>query len=821
MSYRIGVGLLAAGLLLGVVSVQGDEVGSQERNSVVRAEVRAESQSAEQETRASQGPPGHLERPHDPYVPVPPERRRTAPALLWSRNGYVSVQVNVDANGDNIVGDAANEPSIAIDPTSPSRMVIGWRQFDTIASDFRQAGWGYTADGGETWTFPGVIEPGVFRSDPVLDSDTQGNFYYNSLTTDWTDFWCHVFISTDGGQSWDAGTYAHGGDKQWMVIDRTDGIGQDNIYADWTSNYSVCYPGHFTRSYDGGQTYLACTSIPGDPFWGTLAIGPDGELYVCGNGFVVAKSSTMQDAGQPAQWDFTTTVNLGGSMGYSGGPNPGGLLGQVWIAVDRSDGPTRGNVYLLCSVDPPGADPLDVMFARSTDGGSTWSAPVRVNDDLSTSAYQWFGTMSVAPNGRIDIVWSDTRNDPGGYDSEVYYSYSGDAGQTWSINQALTPAFDPHLGWPQQNKLGDYYDMISDDSVAHLAYAATFNGEQDVYYVRISRLLSIGFPNGLPELLTPGEPTEITIQILEGDESYVADSGTLYHRYDGGTFQTSPLVPLGGELYRATLPAAYCDDTPEYYFSAEGTESGTLYQPPNAPASYYTADVGETVIVMADDFDTDQGWTVENSPELTDGAWDRGVPVGGGDRGDPPTDYVDDNSDVDGGYTWLLSPTIDLSEGDALVQYALWYTNNFGGDPNNDLFKVHVSNDNGVNWTLVSIFGPYTSSGWSVHTFMVGDFLTPTGQVMVRFEASDLAGGSVVEAGIDDFAVIRIVCEEVECPGDLDGDRDVDLADLAALLANYGTTSGAEYEDGDLDGDGDVDLSDLSALLAVYGTTCP
>jgi hypothetical protein len=59
------------------------------------------------------------------------------------------------------------------------------------------------------------------------------------------------------------------------------------------------------------------------------------------------------------------------------------------------------------------------------------------------------------------------------------------------------------------------------------------------------------------------------------------------------------------------------------------------------------------------------------------------------------------------------------------------------------------------------------------------------------------------------------------CPGDLDGDNDVDLSDLSALLANYGITGGAAYEDGDLDGDGDVDLSDLSALLSVYGTTCP
>jgi len=59
------------------------------------------------------------------------------------------------------------------------------------------------------------------------------------------------------------------------------------------------------------------------------------------------------------------------------------------------------------------------------------------------------------------------------------------------------------------------------------------------------------------------------------------------------------------------------------------------------------------------------------------------------------------------------------------------------------------------------------------------------------------------------------------CVGDLDGDNVIGLGDLAIQLANFGTTSGAEYEDGDLDGDGDVDLADLAVLLAVYGTPCP
>ncbi|MCP3981448.1 MAG: hypothetical protein GY716_19285 [bacterium] len=431
---------------------------------------------------------GHLEVQRDPYIAAPRSGQPRSLTGPIGGTGYPSFQVNVDAGGLNIVGDAANEPSIAVDPTDPLKMVIGWRQFDTITSDFRQAGFGYSADGGRTWTFPGVIEPGIFRSDPVLDADADGNFYYNSLTTDefQTDFWCHVFKSTDGGATWDNGTYAYGGDKQWQAIDTTDGIGRGNIYASWNDVFSTC-SGHFTRSTDGGQSFESCTSAPGNPYWGTVAVGPDGELYISGTGFVVDKSVTARDPGQAVVWQTSTSVDLGGSINFGGGPNPAGLGGQAWVAVDHSDGSSRGNVYLLCSVDPPGPDPADVMFARSTDGGLTFGTPIRVNNDTSTDAWQWFGTMSVAPNGRIDVVWLDTRADPGGYDSVLYYCSSTTAGATWSANEAITAPFDPHIGWPQQDKMGDYFDMVSDDRGADLAYAATFNGEQDVYYVRIGQ----------------------------------------------------------------------------------------------------------------------------------------------------------------------------------------------------------------------------------------------------------------------------------------------------------------------------------------------
>jgi len=436
--------------------------------------------------------PFQNEVPDDPYIASPRADHPRSPAVRFSRDSFTTVQVNTDEFGQNIVGDAANEPSLAVDPNDPDKMVIGWRQFDTVASNFRQAGYAYTTDGGQTWTFPGVIEPGVFRSDPVLDSDSEGRVYYNSLTVEASDYLCDVFRAEAAGLPWDAGTPARGGDKQWMVIDKTGDVGDGNIYAFWTSYFSSCPPGFFTRSTDGGDSFEACTEIPDEPYWGSLAVAPGdgfnpgGTLFVVGafeDDFVVTRSFNARYAGQTVVWDLTTVVDLGGTSDGWAGPNPEGLLGQASIATVPSADPQGYKVCVLCSVNPPGTDPLDVMFSRSTNAGTSWSAPVRVNDDAGDN-WQWFATMAASPSGRIDAVWLDTRDNPGTYLSSLYYAYSTDGGATWSANERLSEAFDPHVGWPNQNKMGDYFHLVSDDEGFSLAWAGTFNGEQDVYFGR-------------------------------------------------------------------------------------------------------------------------------------------------------------------------------------------------------------------------------------------------------------------------------------------------------------------------------------------------
>ena len=233
-------------------------------------------------------------------------------------------------------------------------------------------------------------------------------------------------------------------------------------------------------------------NIPNSPAWGTLDVDSAGNLFIGGvnlntGGIWCVRSTNAKNGAVVPTFDQSTPVNLGGDIVFGESINPEGLVGQVFLAVDRSGTSTNDNVYLLASVQPSGFTiGSDVMFARSTNGGTTFSAPLRINDDAVNHAkWHWFGTLSVAPSGRIDAVWYDTRNSPNNITSQLFYSYSTDGGESWSANVAVSNPFNPFIGYPNQQKIGDYITVVSDDAGANVAYAATFNGEEDIYYVRI------------------------------------------------------------------------------------------------------------------------------------------------------------------------------------------------------------------------------------------------------------------------------------------------------------------------------------------------
>jgi hypothetical protein len=278
---------------------------------------------------------------------------------------------------------------------------------------------------------------------------------------------------------------------------------------------------------------------------------------------------------------------------------------------------------------------------------------------------------------------------------------------------------------------------------------------------------TVSIVGGPPVTVPADAPAVLGVAVAPGTLNPDPSSGVLFASIDGGPFAQSPLQNLGGQNYRGLLPAAPCFATIRWYVRFAPIGGGTpVFAPFAAPASTFETDVLNLplVTVFADNFQANLGWTVVNDAALTDGAWDRGVPVGGGDRGDPVTDgdgsgacyltdNVDGNSDVDGGATRLLSPLINLAGvPDAFVTYQYWYTNNTGTAPNQDTWLVEISNNAGATWTTVQSTTASTTA-WTEVRFRVTDFVAPTNLVRMRFTAQDLGTGSVVEAGVDGFSV--------------------------------------------------------------------
>jgi hypothetical protein len=168
----------------------------------------------------------------------------------------------------------------------------------------------------------------------------------------------------------------------------------------------------------------------------------------------------------------------------------------------------------------------------------------------------------------------------------------------------------------------------------------------------------------------------------------------------------------------------------------------------------------------------DEGWTVSGPNDASTGLWERGDPVG--TAAQPEDDHTPAGSqcwftgqgapggslganDVDGGTTTLTSPVLDLSgRAAATLSFWLWYSNDAGAAPGQDVFVVEGSDDGGATWTPLLTVGPTgsgTSGGWLEYELALEDGLALTSTVQVRFQASDLGSGSIVEAALDDVAV--------------------------------------------------------------------
>jgi len=278
--------------------------------------------------------------------------------------------------------------------------------------------------------------------------------------------------------------------------------------------------------------------------------------------------------------------------------------------------------------------------------------------------------------------------------------------------------------------------------------------------------LTMSLPIEPPEFIPPGIPTTIDVEIFEGDDTLLTSSALVHYRYDGGIWQSAEMEQVAGELWQVALPAPDCGDMPEYYFSAAGAVTGIVYAPGGGSSTPYVSFVGNFISIMQDDFNDDQGWTVENI-DLSAGAWERAVPSTDGSYDEPTQDYDGSghcyvtanayHADVDGGPTILISPTIDLDgRTNPVLRYARWWTND---DQDDDLMAVEISNDDGETWHPVEMV-MNIAPGWVERSVSITNYVTPlTSQMKVRFSAEDNPNNSKDEGGLDAFEIFEVQCD--------------------------------------------------------------
>lgn len=259
-----------------------------------------------------------------------------------------------------------------------------------------------------------------------------------------------------------------------------------------------------------------------------------------------------------------------------------------------------------------------------------------------------------------------------------------------------------------------------------------------------------------------------------GDAAIDPASVRLAWRVDGGPWNDQALAPTGspGEFAGQIPDQVGVDLRVEYYLSAadEFGHAGTA--PRGAPDVLFTYEVG-------DQFDhameADRGWRAgAATDDATAGLWVRVDPVGttyNGNPVQPEDDHTADGTqawitgqhvageaagsgDVDGGATTLFSPVYDLTGGqDVAIRYWRWYSNDTGNNPGEDWWDVEVSNDGGQTWTAVE-HTQASDPSWVEQQIALADYFAAPGQVQLRFIASDEGGGSLVEAGVDDFLLV-------------------------------------------------------------------
>ncbi len=361
---------------------------------------------------------------------------------------YQNVMINNPSSTD------PEEVSITINPFNPNYLAAG------ANIDYAY----YSTNAGLTWNQHTISSSLGVWGDPCLVYDDSGNLYYVHLSL--TPIWIGQIVcqrSTDHGVTFNDGAGIGVNDpkqqdKAWLAADMTNSPYHGNLYVTWTEfdSYGVPTPSdssriRFSRSTDHGITWSNAITISdrsGDCLdsdntdeGAVPCVGPDGQIYVSWAGPLGLMFDKSTDGGNTFGTDvFVSDIPGGWDYAVSGIYRANGL--PITDCDTGNTSPYKGNIYINWSDQRNGATNTDVFFVKSTDGGNTWTSPLKVNDD-NTTRQQFFTWMTIdQTTGFIYCCFYDRRNTTGAA-TDVYVARSTDGGDTFENFKVSESSFTP------------------------------------------------------------------------------------------------------------------------------------------------------------------------------------------------------------------------------------------------------------------------------------------------------------------------------------------------------------------------------------------
>jgi hypothetical protein len=412
---------------------------------------------------------------------------------------------NIQIGG--FAGEWPNEPSVGINPVNPDQIMIGANADNYYMSN----------DGGYTWSHGIITSSFGVNCDPVIVADQTGNFYYFHLVPDLSRVVCQKMTGFSG--TWSDGSYTatyntYDIDKEWAVADPMTGT----LYTSWTrfNNWGSSSAQDSTdvflaRSTDGGATWSdqkLISNVGGNATGGfgsvhgsCPATGPNGEVYMTWwspAGLMFDRSTDHGDTwlntdinitGMPVQWIVTL---------------PGIQTGVSFpiLSCDRSGGPHHGTLYVNWTDKRSGNNDANIWISKSTDGGTSWSEPKKVNDD-GPGKHQFFNNMTIDQvTGNIYVVFYDRRNYTDTR-TDVYIAVSKDGGETF-INQRISDT--PFIPFSTVF-FGHYISVAAHNNMVFATWMRMDEGQMSLWGTKINPFtVATGNEPVVPAILSQNTP---------------------------------------------------------------------------------------------------------------------------------------------------------------------------------------------------------------------------------------------------------------------------------------------------------------------------